>query len=121
MSWKTHGKSIAMLIASVVMAVLAGVRELSSDGSISPSEWVTVAIAVFTTITVWASANVTGYDKAKTVVAAVGLLLNLLVSVIVGGISNDEWLLLAVQFLGALGVAGAPATKLVVERKVIKS
>lgn len=108
MSWKTHGKSIAMLLATVVMAGIAGYRELSADG-MTPSEWVTVVIALFTTITVWAAANVPSFARAKTFVAAVGLVLNLLVSVIVGGITGDEWLLLAVNFLGALGVAVAPA------------
>lgn len=110
MTWKTHGKSIVMLLATLVMAVLASLREFGSDG-MTPSEWVTVVIALFTTVTVWAAANVPNFKNAKTVVAAVGLVLNLLVSLIVGGITSDEWMLLAIQFLGALGVAGAPATK----------
>lgn len=121
MSWKTHGKSLAMLLATLVMAALASYREFVADGSMTPSEWVTVVIAVFTTFTVWAAANISGFDKAKTLVAAAGLILNLLVSVIVGGITSDEWMLLAVQFLGALGVARAPAPKQVVERTVISS
>lgn len=109
MTWKTHGKSIIMLVATIVMAVLAAVREFGSDG-LTPSEWVTVVIAAFTTITVWGAANVPGFEKAKTLFAAIGLVLNLLVSLIVGGITADEWMLLTIQFLGALGVAGAPST-----------
>lgn len=118
MSWKTHGKSLAMLFATLVMAGLAAFREFNADNAMTPSEWVLVVIALFTTFTVWAAANVTGFDRAKTLVAAVGLVLNLLVSLIIGGITTDEWMLLAVQFLGALGVAGAPANKKVVERTV---
>lgn len=97
-----------MLLATLVMAAIAAYRELSADG-MTPSEWVTVLIALFSAITVWAAANVPSFSRAKTFVAAVGLVLNLLVSVIVGGITTDEWILLAVNFLGALGVAVAPA------------
>jgi len=105
-----YGKSIAMLVATIAMAVLAVFRDVSTDG-VTPSEWVSVVIAAFTTVVVWATANVTGFEKAKTFVAAVGLVLNLLVSVIVGGITGDEWIFLALQFGGALGVAGASAPK----------
>lgn len=119
MTWKTHGKSIVMLLATIVMAVLALLREVGSDG-MSPSEWVTVVIAVFTTVTVWGAANVPGFENAKTLFAAIGLALNLLVSLIVGGITADEWMLLAIQFLGALGVAGAPAVKQVAVRPVAR-
>lgn len=108
-----------MLLATIVMAVLASYREFVADGSMTPSEWVLVVVAVFTTFTVWATANITGFEKAKTLVAAAGLVLNLLVAFIVAGITTDEWMLLALQFLGALGVAGAPAPKQVVERTVI--
>jgi hypothetical protein len=104
---RKYAQSIAMLLASVVMAVFALYRELGVDG-MTPSEWITVVIAVFTTITVWGAANVPGFEKAKTFVAAVGLVLNLAVSAIVGGVTTDEWLMLAVQFLGALGVAAVP-------------
>lgn len=119
MSWKTHGKTLAMLFATLLMAGLAAYREFVADGNMTPSEWVLVVVALFTTFTVWAAANISGFDKAKTYVAAAGLVLNLLVSIIVGGITTDEWMLLAVQFLGALGVAGAPAPKQIVERTVI--
>jgi hypothetical protein len=97
-----------MLLATLVMAGLAAYREAATDG-MTPSEWVTVVIALFTTINVWATANVPAWASAKTFVAAVGLVLNLLVSAIVGGITGDEWMLLAIQFLGALGVVGAPS------------
>lgn len=118
MTWKTHGKSILSLITTLFIIAYAAIQEVRVEG-ITPSEWVTVVIAAFSTVVVWLAANITGFDKAKTVVGALTLVLNLLVNVITGGISNDEWLFLAVQFVGALGVAAAPATKAVVERKVI--
>jgi hypothetical protein len=106
--WSKYGKSLAMLIATLVMAGLATYRAAAADG-MTPSEWVTVVIALFTTVNVWATANIPQWSSAKTFVAALGLVLNLLVSAIVGGISSDEWMLLAIQFLGALGVVGAPS------------
>jgi uncharacterized membrane protein (UPF0182 family) len=106
--WQKYGKTYAMLIATLVMAGLASYRALAVDG-MTPSEWVSVVIALFTTITVWGAANIPSFAKAKTLMAAVGLVLNLLVSLIVGGITSDEWMFLAIQFLGALGVAVAPS------------
>jgi len=120
MSWKTSGKTILNLIALIVMAGLTTYRQVAGDG-VSRSEWVMVIIALFGVATVWASANITGFDKAKTIVAALTLVLNLLVSMIVDGLTGDEISLLIIQFIGALGVAGAPAVKQVVERTVISS
>jgi hypothetical protein len=108
MYWKTHGKSIAILLATLVMAGVTGYRAVAADG-VSASEWVLVVIALAGTINVWATANVPAFAKAKTLVGAVFLVLNLLVSYITGGISGDEWMLLVIQFLGALGIAVAPA------------
>jgi hypothetical protein len=106
--WNKYGKSLAMLLAALVMAVLATYREVSGDGT-TGSEWVQVIIGGFTVIVVWAAANVPGFEKAKTLVAAIGLVLNLLVTAVNGGISGDEWIYLAIQFLGALGVSAAKA------------
>jgi len=110
--WSKYGKTYAMLLATLVMAGLATYREVAADG-MTPSEWVTVVIALFTTFTVWGAANVPAFSKAKTLMAAIGLVLNLLVSVIVGGITTDEWMMLVIQFIGALGVAVAPARSVI--------
>lgn len=120
MSWKTHGKSILSLLGTLIIVGYAAVKEVAESG-ITPAEWTTVAIAGFSTLFVWAAANISGFDKAKTFVAAFMLVLNLLVNVIGGGLTADEWFFLIVQFLGALGVAGAPAAKAIVERKVISA
>jgi hypothetical protein len=117
--WKKYGKSIAMLLGAVAMAVFGAYREFAADG-MTPSEWVLVVIAAYTVITVWMAANLASFaTKTKTLVAAVGLVLNLLVSLITGGITGDEWILLLLQFLGALGVARAPAAEHVVQRTVV--
>jgi hypothetical protein len=108
MSWKTHGKSIMALLAALVMAGVVTYQGLQAEG-VTSSEWVMVFIAVFSVIVTWATANIPGFEKAKTFVNAITVVLNLLVSLVTGGITGDETLLLLVQFLGALGVAGAPA------------
>lgn len=119
MTWKTHGKSIVSLIATLIVVAYAAIKDVGTDGNVTPSEWVTVTIVGASTIIVWATANVPGFEKAKTFVAALMLVLNLLVTVIVGGISTDEWFFLGVQFLGALGIAGVPAVKHVATREVV--
>lgn len=118
MSWRTHGKAIAMGVAAIAVAIIAAYKDVRGDG-ISPSEWVTVIIVAVTAIDVWATANVPGFDKAKQFVAAALLVLNLLVSYIVGGITTDEMLFLIIQFAGALGVFAAPATKHVSTNTVV--
>lgn len=118
MTWKTHGKSIVSLIATLIVVAYAAIKDVT-EGGVTPSEWVTVVIVGFSTFVVWATANVPGFEKAKTIVATVTLILNLLVTVIVGGISTDEWFFLAVQALGALGIAGVPALKHVETRSVV--
>jgi len=84
------------------------------------SEWVMVVIATAGVLNVWAAANITGFDKAKLLVSAVFVVLNLLVGILTDGrITGDEWTLLIVQFLSTLGVAGAPATKNVIQGSVV--
>lgn len=97
-----------MGLAAAVMAGLTAWRAVQSDG-VTPSEWVTVTIAVFGAVNVWAAANVPAFSKAKTFVAALFVVLSVLQTSITGGISSDEWVLLILQFLGAIGVAAAPS------------
>lgn len=106
--WKTYGKSIAMALAAAVMAGVTAYRAVSGDG-VTASEWVAVVLAVMGAINVWASANVPAFAKAKTFVAALFVVAQVLQTSITGGITSDEWLLLVIQFLGALGVVAAPS------------
>lgn len=109
MSWRTHGKTLALGAGAVVMAAVAAYREVSANG-ITLSEWVTVVIAVFGAVNVWATANVPAFSKAKTVVAAVFVVLNLLVGFLTDGhLTGDEITLLVIQALATLGVAAAPS------------
>ena len=118
MSWKTHGKSLAALLGALIMAGVVSYQAMAANGA-TLSEWVTVVIAVFGAFVVWATANITGFDKAKTLVAAATVVLNLLVGFLTDDrLSGDEVMLLVIQALAALGVAGAPAPKQIVERTV---
>jgi hypothetical protein len=121
MNWRTHGKTIAELLGAVVMAFITAYQQVAGDG-VTASEWVLVIIAVAGVINVWNAANITGWDKAKVLVSAVFVVLNLLVGILTDGqITRDEWLLIAVQFLSTLGVAAAPAIKRVTQQNVIAS
>jgi hypothetical protein len=122
MSWKTHGKSILALLGALIMAGVVTYQHVSDDYHVTLGEWVMVVIAVGAAFNVWATANISGWDKAKTLVAAVFVVLNLVVGMLTDGrLGSDEILLLVIQFLTALGVAVAPAPKQIVERTVIAS
>jgi hypothetical protein len=96
------------LLGGVVMVVLQSYQDAAVDHSVSASEWVTVVIQAFTLVTIWAAANVPGFSKAKAWVGATMLALNLLVSLIVGGLTGTEVAQLVVAFLGAVGVFVTP-------------
>lgn len=107
--WKNNGKALMYLFAALIMTGLTTYREVASDG-VTASEWVTVTIGLAGALNVWLTANVPAFSKAKTLVGAVFLVLSLLQTYITGGISADEWSLLLIQFLGAVGVVAAPST-----------
>lgn len=109
MSWKTHGKSILAALGAIIMAAVVGYQAVADNG-VTLAEWVTVSIAVFGAINVWATANVPAFSKAKLVVAALFVALNLLVGFLTDGhLTGNELVLLVIQILATLGVAGAPA------------
>lgn len=119
MSWKTHGKVLMELLGALVMAGIVAFREVATDG-VTASEVVLVLIAVFGVVNVWASANISGFPKAKFLVSGVFVVMNLLVGMLTDGqLTGDEITLLVVQFLSTLGVAGAPAVKSVVTQQVV--
>lgn len=99
---------IFTLLGAVAMAVLTSVVAATQDGRVDATEWVQVVIQVFTVVSVWGAANIPGFTRAKALMAAIGVVLNLLVSYIIGGIDATEWMDLAIAFLSALGVAAAP-------------
>ena len=119
--WREKGKFIAELLGALVMAGVVTYQQVAMDG-VSIGEWVMVVIALFGAFNVWAVANISGWESAKTLVSAVFVALNLLVGFLTDdALSGNEIMLLVIQFLSTLGVAGAPAPKHVVERVVYRS
>jgi hypothetical protein len=117
-TFKTHGKSIMMGLAAVVIAGVTAWRAVAGDNNVTPSEWVAVVLAVMGAVNVWAAANIPAFARAKTVVAAVFVVGQLVQTYVTGGISQDEWMLLIIQFLGAVGVAAAPAVSTLTAQQV---
>lgn len=110
MNWRVYGKFIAAALTAVIMAGYAVYREAAAGG-MTPSEWLAVVVAAVTALQVWAAANVTGFQQAKTVVAICGWVLSLLAAVGVGGLTTDDIVLLVIQALGTIAVAGSPALR----------
>lgn len=107
------------IVGGVVMVVLQGIESAKVDGRIDGPDWVTVAIQAFSLIIIWATANVPGFEKAKPYVSAVMLVLNLLVSMIVGGLDGNEITQLVVAFLSTVGVFANPGPVKTVEAHVV--
>lgn len=101
-------KAIWPILGLIVMAVLTTVQESMADDRIDAQEWVQVVLQALMAFNVWATANLPQYGKMKTYVAATIAVVSLLVSYIVGGISTQEWINLAITFISALGVAFTP-------------
>jgi hypothetical protein len=118
--WKTKGKFIMELLGALVMTGVVTYQHVSDDHHVSLGEWVMVVIALFGAVNLWATANITGWGHAKLFISGVFVVLNLLVGFLTDNhLDSSEIMLLVIQFLSTLGVAGAPATKNVVERVVI--
>lgn len=97
----TYAKTVAAILATLFSAAIAA---LSGDSVISAQEWVNIAIAGTTAVSVLYVPNAPNAPVAKAVVAAVSAVLTLLVNFIIGGIDLSEGLQMALAFLGALGV-----------------
>lgn len=107
MSWfQRHRAALWPLLGSVLMAVVLTVRQAATG--VSASEWVLLAIQVVMIVSVWGAANITGWEKGKTVQAAILAVLALLASLITDGLTTDEVLQLIITGLSALGVAVNP-------------
>lgn len=111
MSWSRYGKLLMELAGALVMALFVAYQTVAADG-VTASEMVMLVIAGAGVVNVWAAANITGFGKAKLLVSAVFVVLNLLVGFLTDShLSQDEIIMLVIQFLSTLGVAGAPAVQ----------
>lgn len=102
---KPYMKSVVAVVVAIFSAVQAA---LFNDQVISSTEWVNVAIAAVTAAAVFAAPNVPGAAYTKAILAALGAVLTVLASVIVGGVSPSEWIQIFLAGLGTVGVVAVP-------------
>jgi hypothetical protein len=98
----------AKLILAIVATVLTGIVAAYTDGHISNSEWINVAIAGVGAAGVFAAPNVPGSMYTKSIIAVLTAVLTALASFISDGISQAELMQMAVIALAALGVYAVP-------------
>lgn len=102
--WQRYGKAIVATIAMFA----TGIQAYVSDGHVTEQEGVQVAIALFTAVSVWLVPAL-AYPWMKTAVAVVLGVLNVLTTLIVGGIGGGDITIMLVAAATALGVGAAPA------------
>jgi hypothetical protein len=103
------------------MAILTTVQAATLDGSgIDEQEWVQVGIQAVMAFNVWATANLPQYTKMKTYVAVTLAVLQLLYTVVIGGVSTAELINLIITALAAAGVTltSQPVTTVINGRTV---
>lgn len=100
----SFGKATWPLLGLIAMAILTTIQDAFTDQHIDAQEWVLVLFQAIMAFNVWATANLPGYEKMKTYVAAVIAVVSALHVFIVGGVSSNELMNLGIVFLSALGV-----------------
>lgn len=101
-----YGKAIAAVIAA---ALTVAYGALSGDQRVDPDEWIQIAIAVTTAVGVYLVPLAPGYRWGKTAVAVVLSVLQVLATVILGGLDPNEWIAVALAALTVVAVGAAPA------------
>jgi hypothetical protein len=101
-------KRYLKLLAALGGAVAVWVASAITDGHIDTGEKIQLGVQITTVAGVWMVAEFPGFTYGKTLIAAVLLLLNGILSDLTGGVSTAEWVNLAIAFFTALGVFVAP-------------
>lgn len=109
----------AKAVVAIIAAALATLGAAVTDGTVTPAEAVTVAIALFTTIGVYLVPNLDTGPRAyaKGVVAFVGAGLGALALALgaAGGwadVTLSDWITVALAALGGIGVVVVPNLEL---------
>lgn len=102
---RKYAKLAAQCVTTVLLAVVAA---LYGDNLLTSVEWVNVAIVGVTAAGVFAAPNIPGAKYTKLIISAVGAVLTLLASAIVGGIQLIEVIQMVIAALGAVGVYAVP-------------
>lgn len=111
--------SAAKAWLQVVVVALVALQSFLVTPGMTGEEWIQVAIQATTAISVYVVANLAPgsvWYWTKFLVAALLAVLNLAVTMLVGGIDSSEVINLVLAALGALGVAGVGNTAQVVRR-----
>lgn len=102
-----YGKSWAAIAYALVIAIQAA---LGGDGRIESDEWVQIAIAVVTAVSVYMVPITTQYKWTKTAVAVVLCALQGMATIVLDGWESNDWVTILITVVGALAVLLAPAT-----------
>ena len=103
-------KSGKAIIAWLYAVAVIAVPLLSGNHTPSPAEWVQIAIAAVTGLGVYITPLIPQAAWAKSAIGAILAGLQVLVTVIDGGVSGNDVLMIAFAVAGALGIVLAPAT-----------
>lgn len=104
--FQTYGKSIVAFLYAVAVTA---VPFFSGDHHVDASEGVAIAIAVCTAALTWLVPLVPSATWTKTAIGAVLAGLQVLTTVVVGGLDANDMLLIAFAVISFLGIAVAPA------------
>lgn len=107
--WKRFGKPLASVAVAVVTAIYAIFND-GGDVHIDPVEGVAIVIAFANALMTYIVPLVPEYRWAKTAVGAALAGLQVLATVIVGGLHPDEVVLIILAVAQALGIVITPAT-----------
>lgn len=99
-----YGKAIA----AALLAVVSFAASVYADGIVTDDEKVQVAIAVATAVSVYL-VPILGWPWMKTAISAVLAALNVLATVIIGGLDNNDMVQIIVAMLTVAAVAVTPA------------
>lgn len=102
----TYGKALASTFFAGLIVVYA---KASGDNHIDPTEWVAVAIAVTGAAGTYLVPLAPDLRWGKTAVSTLLAVLQVLATLILGGLDSNEWILLLLTAGQALGVMAAPA------------
>ena len=103
---RKYGKALAAVVGAALMVAYGA---LSGDQHVDPEEGVQIAVSVATAAGVYLVPLAPQYRWGKTAVAVVLGGLQVLATVILGGVDSAEWIAIVLAALTAAGVGIAPA------------
>lgn len=100
--------TIAKFLMALLFAALTALSPLITLGELNAEQWVQVAIAGATAAGVWVAANTPALEWAKTLIAVVLGVLQVLVATILDGLSQADIVNLVLAALTVLSVYFTP-------------